>query len=176
MTDIAPPRTAITDDDHHGEISVELSGERGDTLVVTGGDAIPRVVLTRAPEAEVDEHTVIGTRAPRHLRLTVDGHDAEITPAKGRLTRRSYRVDVTYAGVAHRLVPVSMATSRLTRDGKQIGEFSSDGDLRVSVEWAEGAEVAPVDVAVGHALAAAFGTGGQPLWMALVEVVSEALP
>ncbi|GAA2242896.1 hypothetical protein GCM10010145_06550 [Streptomyces ruber] len=177
MTDTAPtPVPTVTDDDRHGAVSVELSGEHGDTLVVTGGDAIPRVVLTRAPEAEVDEQIVIGTRDPRHLRMTVGGDDAEITPARGRLTRRSYRVDVSYAGAAYRLVPVSVGTSRLTRDGKRLGKFSSDGDLRVIAEWEEGAEVVPADAAVGYALAAAFGTGGQSLWTAVVEVVSEALP
>ncbi|WP_320778758.1 hypothetical protein [Streptomyces sp. CRN 30] len=175
MTDTAPTPT-VTEDDHHGDISVESSGEHGETLVVTGGDAIPRVVLTRAPGAEVDEHVVIGTRDPRHLRMTVGGDDTPITPAKGRLTRRSYRVDVTYAGTSYRLVPVSVSTSRLTRDGKRLGEFSSEGDLRVTAEWEDGVEVEPVDAAVGYALAAAFGTGGQSLWTAVVEVVSEALP
>ncbi|WP_329157536.1 hypothetical protein OHA63_19170 [Streptomyces anulatus] len=174
MTDTTPIPAAV-EDDHHGDILVELAGERGEMLVVSG-ERIPRVVLTRAPGAEVDDHIVIGTRDPRHLTLTVDGREATITPGKGRLRRRSYRVDVRCAGTSYRLVPDSIPSSRLTRDGKHIGDFSSDGDRRVLAEWRSGAVVEPADAAIGYALAAAFGTGGQPLWMMLVDTVSELLP
>ncbi|MFC9856847.1 MULTISPECIES: hypothetical protein [unclassified Streptomyces] len=176
----APAATAptATEDDHYGEISVELTGEHGEVLVVSG-ENIPRVTLTRAPGAGIDDHIAIGTRVPGHLTLTVDGRDATIRPAKGRLSRRSYRVDVTYAGTSYRLVPDSIPSSRLTRDGKRIGDFSSDGDRRVVAEWraeTAGAAIEPLDAAIGYALAAAFGTGGQPMWMMAVDVVSEALP
>ncbi|MFI1246857.1 hypothetical protein ACH4TY_09095 [Streptomyces anulatus] len=174
MTDTTPIPAAV-EDDHHGDILVELVGERGEMLVVSG-ERIPRVVLTRAPGAEVDDHIVIGTRDPRRLTLTVDGREATITPAKGKLRRRSYRVDVRCAGTSYRLVPDSIPSSRLTRDGKHTGDFSSDGDRRVLAEWRSGAVVEPADAAIGYALAAAFGTGGQPMWMMLVETVSEFLP
>lgn len=81
MTDTAPLPAAV-EDDHHGDILVELQGENGDMLVVSGG-RIPRAVLTRAPGAEVDDHIAIGTRDPRHLTLTVDGREATITPGRG---------------------------------------------------------------------------------------------
>ncbi|MEV5851844.1 hypothetical protein [Streptomyces anulatus] len=174
MTDTTPVPAAV-EDDHHGDILVELTGENGEMLVVSG-ERIPRVVLTRAPGAEVDDHIVIGTRDPRHLTLTVDGREATITPGKGKLRRRSYRVDVRCAGTSYRLVPDSIPSSRLTRDGKHIGDFSSDGDRRVLAEWRSGAAVEPADAAIGYALAAAFGTGGQPMWMMLVDTVSELLP
>lgn len=174
MTDTTPIPAAV-EDDHHGDILVELAGERGEMLVVSG-ERIPCVVLTRAPGAEVDDHIAIGTRDPRHLTLTVDGREATITPGKGKLRRRSYRVDVRCAGTSYRLVPDSIPSSRLTRDGKHIGDFSSDGDRRVLAEWRSGAVVEPADAAIGYALAAAFGTGGQPLWMMLVDTVSELLP
>ncbi|MCX4970216.1 hypothetical protein OHA98_36765 [Streptomyces sp. NBC_00654] len=169
------PEPAATEDDHYGEISVELEGEHGRTLVVSG-ENIPRITLTRAPGAEADDHIVIGTRDPVHLTLTVDGHDATVLPAKGRLSRRSYRVDVTHAGTSYRLVPDSVPSSRLTRDGKHLGDFSSDGDRRVIAEWRAGVPVEPLDAAIGYALSAAFGTGGQPLWMMAVDAVSTALP
>lgn len=73
---------AAVEDDHHGEILVELTGEQGETLVVSG-ERIPRVVLTRAPGAEIDDHIAIGTRDPRHLTLTVDGRKATIKPGRG---------------------------------------------------------------------------------------------
>ncbi|MEV7911489.1 hypothetical protein [Streptomyces griseus] len=174
MTDTTPLPAAV-EDDHHGDILVELTGEQGEMLIVSG-EGIPRVVLTRAPGAEADDHIVIGTRDPRRLTLTVDGRDATIKPGKGKLRRRSYRVDVRCAGTSYRLVPDSIPSSRLTRDGKHIGDFSSDGDRRVIAEWRDGAAIEPLDAAIGYALAAAFGTGGQPMWMMAVEAISEFLP
>ncbi|MFE6767619.1 hypothetical protein ACFVFD_01415 [Streptomyces fimicarius] len=174
MTDTTP-LPAAAEDDHHGDILVELTGEQGEMLIVSG-EGIPRVVLTRAPGAEADDHIVIGTRDPRRLTLTVDGRDATIKPGKGKLRRRSYRVDVRCAGTFYRLVPDSIPSSRLTRDGKHIGDFSSNGDRRVIAEWRDGAAVEPLDAAIGYALAAAFGTGGQPMWMMAVEAISEFLP
>lgn len=64
----------------------------------------------------------------------------------------------------------------MTRDGKHIGDFSSDGDRQVLAEWRPGPPSKPADAAIGYALAAAFGTGGQPMWMMLVDTVSELLP
>ncbi|WP_374935702.1 hypothetical protein [Streptomyces sp. SM11] len=140
------------------------------------GERIPRVVLTRAPGAEIDDHIVTGTRDPRRLTLTVDGRETTIAPGKGKLRRRSYQVDVRCAGTSYRLVPDSIPSSRLTRDGKHIGDFSSDGDRRVIAAWRDGVVVEPADAAVGCALAAAFGTGGQPMWMMAVDAISTALP
>ncbi|WP_274031665.1 hypothetical protein [Streptomyces sp. MMBL 11-1] len=177
MTDTTPlPLPAATEDDHYGDIAVELLGEQREKLVVSG-ERIPTITIVRAPEAEIDDHIVIGTRDPRHLTITVDGEAATIKPAKGRLRRQSYRVDVVCAGTRYRLVPDSIPCSRLTRDGKHLGDFSSDGDRRVIAEWREDAgPIEPLDAAVGYALSAAFGTGGQPMWMMLVDAISTALP
>ncbi|MEI5036196.1 hypothetical protein RB201_36705 [Streptomyces sp. S1A(2023)] len=174
MNDTTPIPAAV-EDDHHGEILVELAGKQSEMLVVSG-ERIPRVVLTRAPGTEVDDHIAIGTRDPRRLTLTVDGQEATIKPGKGRIRRRSYRVDVRCAGTSYRLVPDSIPSSRLTRNGRRLGDFSSGGDRRVLAEWRPGAAVEPRDAAIGYALAAAFGTGGQPMWMMAVETVSEFLP
>jgi len=106
----------------------------------------------------------------------VDGEEATIAPGKGKLRRRSYRVDVRLAGTSYRLVPDSIPSSRLLRDGKHIGDFSSDGDRKVIAEWREGAAVEPLDAAVGYTLAAAFGTGGQPMWLMAADAISTALP
>ncbi|MFI8198265.1 hypothetical protein ACIF6K_17315 [Streptomyces sp. NPDC085942] len=174
MTDTTPLPAAV-EDGRFGSILVELAGEHGGTITVSG-ERIPRVVLTRAPGAAVDDHIAIGTRDPRHLTLTVDGREATIKPGKGKLRRRTYRVDVRCAGTSYRLVPDSIPSSRLLRDGKRLGDFSSGGDRRVLAEWRDGASVEPLDAAIAYTLAAAFGTGGQPMWMMLVEAVSEFLP
>ncbi|WP_228774978.1 hypothetical protein [Streptomyces sp. NRRL B-1677] len=166
--------TGPVQDDRFGDITVLLNDEEGWVEVL--GDAIPPAAVDRAPEAETESHIPIGTRNGDHLSMTVDGEPVALAPAKGKLSRRSYAVDVTRDGVAYRLVPDSIAGSRLLKDGKHLGDFSSDGDGRVLAEWKEGAEVSPADASVGYALAAAFGTGGQPMWMVAIEAAAELLP
>lgn len=176
MNDTVPPPAstpAPVHDEHFGEITVRLE-EQG-YLVVEGARILPGT-LRRNPGAKVDEQVAIGTRAPEQLTLAIGGTAATLRPAKGGLSRRSYRVDAEYDGAKYRLLPDSIPSSRLTRDGRHIGDFSSDGDGRVSAEWCEGADVRPADASVGYALAAAFGTGGQPWWMLTADAVSSALP
>ncbi|MET9320757.1 hypothetical protein ABZX75_11305 [Streptomyces sp. NPDC003038] len=165
-------RTPI-EDTRFGGITIRQDGQ--DRIEVEG-EGIPHVVLERDPESEVDPRTAIGTRDPARLTMRIDGLEVGLIPGKGGLSRRSYRVDVEYDGARYRLVPDSVPTSRLTRDGAHIGDFSSDGDEVVIAEWKEGAELRPVDASIGYALASAFGTGGQPMWMMIVDGVSSALP
>ncbi|MFC4466162.1 hypothetical protein ACFPH6_16795 [Streptomyces xiangluensis] len=172
MSDTSPIATPI-EDPLFGEITVRQYGQ--DRLEVEG-EGIPRVTLERDLESEVDPQTAIGSRDPAHLTMTIDGAEVALKPAKGGLTRRSYRVDVEYDGARYRLVPDSVPSSRLTRDGTHIGDFISNGDEMVMAEWKEDAEVRPTDASVGYALASAFGTGGQPMWMMIADGVSAALP
>lgn len=165
-------RTPI-EDTRFGAIIVRQDGQEA---VQVEGEGIPRVTLERDPGSEVDPQTAIGTRDPAHLTMRIDGREVELKPAKGGVTRRSYRVDVEYEGALYRLVPDSVPSSRLTRDGKHIGDFSSDGDELVLAEWQEDAELRPADASIGYALASAFGTGGQPMWMMIADGVSSALP
>ncbi|UYQ63439.1 hypothetical protein [Streptomyces peucetius] len=125
-----------------------------------------------------DDHIALGlgTRAPRHLTTTVGGEPVELKPGKGRLSRSSYRMDVTYAGRFYRRQPDSIPGSRFTRDRARPGDFSSDGDGLVIAEWREGTGAEPADAAVAYAPAAAFGTGAQPLWTTAVDAVAAAVP
>ncbi|MFD5412121.1 hypothetical protein [Streptomyces nojiriensis] len=164
---------APIEDTRFGAITVRQDGQ--DRLEVDG-EAIPRVSLERDPATEADPQITIGTRDPAHLTLRVDGATVGLLPGKGRLSRHSYRVDVTYDGADYRLVPDSVPGSRLTRDGVHLGDFTSDGDETVIAEWREDREIRPADAAIGYALASAFGTGAQPLWMMVVDGVSSALP
>lgn len=173
-TDTAVVHVHTTEDARFGGISVRLD-TRGGSLEVEGA-SIPRVTLHRAPGTEVSVHVPVGTRDGSRLTLTVDGEIVPVTPRKGRFLRRSYAVDVTYGGSRYRLVPDSFDRSRLSRDGLRLGSLASDGDGAVSAEWREGAEVEAVDVALGHALAAAFGTGGSPWWMAVLDLVGDLIP
>ncbi|GAA3906861.1 hypothetical protein GCM10022244_16190 [Streptomyces gulbargensis] len=153
-------------------VQIDLDGPAG-TLRVSG-HGLPTVELVRAPGTEPDAHTPIGTRKAALLRLTVDGEPAVVRPARGRLLRRSYRVDVRTGGHRHRLVPTSYDTSRLTRDGRRVGSLISSGDGRVTDTWEDGAT--PLDIAVGTALAAAFGTGAAPWFETVGDIVSELIP
>lgn len=142
--------------------------------VTVSGDGLPRVELRRTG-GEVDDHIPVGTRAADRLTLTVDDEPAALTLPKGRVTRRSYRVDVRCGDVRYRLVPDSYAGSRLLRDGRRLGTLMCDGDGRVEAEWRENAKVLGLDVSVGYALAAGFGTGAQPMWMTLIEIGADLL-
>ncbi|GHH23526.1 hypothetical protein [Streptomyces lanatus] len=157
-----------------GPLTVRL--DTGRSEVVVEGEAIPRIVLRRAAGTEAEEHIPVGTRDGGRLTLTVDGVEADIRPAKGRLTRRSYAVDVRHAGHVWRLVPDSIPDSRLLRDGRRLGAFSSEGNGEVDAEWRADAAPEPLDVALGHALAAGFGTGAQPMWMLVADAIGDLFP
>ncbi|MFJ8696239.1 hypothetical protein [Streptomyces roseolilacinus] len=163
------------EDSLFGSVSVVLDIAAG--VVDVHGDTVPRVVVRRAEGVtDVDDHVPVGTRDGALLSLSVDGGTVPIRPGKGRLTRRSFRVDVSCEGVVYRLVPDSLAGSRLLRDGEPIGRLSSDGDGTVSAEWRDGVRVRAVEAALGYALAAAFGTGAQPMWMLALEALGDLLP
>jgi hypothetical protein len=168
------PYETLVQDDLFGELSVWLDPEKGEVAVE--GRAVPEIVLRRVAGTRTEEHIPIGTRKRDRLTLDVDGQEAVVRPAKGRLTRRSYRVDVRHAGHAYRLVPDSISGSRLLKDKKHIGYFSSEGDGHVLAEWKEGARVDAVDAALGYTLAAAFGTGAAPMWTHALEAAGELLP
>ncbi|MET9835999.1 hypothetical protein ABZ078_43515 [Streptomyces sp. NPDC006385] len=168
------PTETPAEDSLFGPLTVHLDTEHGQ--VVVEGGAIPRIVLSRAAGTEAEEHIPVGTRDGGALTLTVDGEQAGIHPAKGRLTRRSYRVDVRHARHVWRLVPDSLPDSRFLRDGRRLGAFTCEGDGRVSADWRADAAPDAVDVALGYALAAAFGTGAQPMWMLVADAIGDLIP
>ncbi|MFH8239866.1 hypothetical protein [Streptomyces sp. NPDC018321] len=163
----------VAEDERFGAVTVRLDTGRGE--VVVEGGAVPRVELGREGP-EDDGHVPVGTRDGDRLALTVDGEEAVVDPSKGRLTRRSFAVDVRYAGGAWRLVPDSVAGSRLLRGREHVGDFVSQGDGRVLAEWREGAEPKALDAALGYALAAAFGTGAHPMWLLAADAIGDIVP
>ncbi|MFF8915595.1 hypothetical protein ACF08M_20285 [Streptomyces sp. NPDC015032] len=76
-------------------------------------------------------------------------------------------------------MPDSLGTSRLLHDGCLLGIFTSTGDGTVSAEW-EGAKseerVEPNDATAGYTLAAAFGTGADPMWKLTLNALLEMWP
>ncbi|MFD7595166.1 hypothetical protein ACFV6D_19300 [Kitasatospora sp. NPDC059812] len=173
MTDLPAPAPFTTEDTLFGEITVRVDGQ---DRVTVSGERIPTAVLERDPGSEPDPQIAIGTRDTAHLTLTVDGSPVPLRPGRGKLRRKSYRVETTYDGAAYVLVPDSIPSSRLIRDGKRLGDFSCDGDQIVIVEWRDDAPARPADAAIGYVLASAFGSGGQPTWMLLVEGVGALIP
>ncbi|MFF1272215.1 hypothetical protein ACFVZC_02105 [Streptomyces marokkonensis] len=168
------------DDPLFGAVGIELDHEAG-TLGVSGG-GLPTVEIRRAPGTPLETHVPIGTRDPGRLTLLVDGAEETLRPAKGFLTRRSYRVEVVSGTrqCGHLLVPDSLGTSRLLRDGRRLGVFTSTGDGKVTAEWetGNGAKNAPepYDASVGYALAAAFGTGAEPMWKLTLDAALDLWP
>ncbi|MFD7612586.1 hypothetical protein [Streptomyces sp. NPDC059828] len=170
----AGPVASSTHDDLFGQVHVSLDIREG--VVTVAGEGIPSVVIRRADGTAADEHVPVGTRDGSLLSLEIDGCATPIRPAKGRLTRNSFRVDVDWADATYRLVPDSIPGSRLLRDDQHIGDLSSDGDGVVLAQWCEGARTRPVEAAVGYALAVAFGTGAQPMWMLALDAVGDLIP
>lgn len=160
--------TVTARDDHFGELTVRLEDRTGELAVE--GKQIPGVAIRRAEGTQLESHVPIGTRDGSRLTMTVGGDAAQLVPAKGFLTRRSYRVETVCTGSAYHLVPVSIGESRLSRDGVKLGDFTATGDGDVSVDWYAGAKPTPLDAAIGYALAAAFGTGAQPMWELALEM------
>jgi len=145
-------------DDLLGEAAVRANRRDG-VIEIDGVDA-PLARLLRTGDGMVEPGSLIGTREAGRLALTVGDRTAEVTPGKGVLIRRSFRVDVRVDGVAYRLAPDSARTSVLLRDGVRIGRLTADPDAMVlSAEWFPDAPVSPADAVIGHLLAVSFGTG-----------------
>ncbi|MET8456857.1 MULTISPECIES: hypothetical protein [Streptomyces] len=162
-----------------GMVHIALDHEGG--TVAVSGEGLPRTEIRRSAGTPPESHVPIGTREQGRLTLSVDGTDETLRPAKGFLTRHSYRVEVEYAarGRGYVLVPDSLGTSRLLRDGRLLGVFMSTGDGTVGAEWEEpngGDPTEPHDAAVGYALAAAFGTGAEPTWKLTLKTLLEMWP
>ncbi|CAM5615479.1 hypothetical protein SSPIM334S_02669 [Streptomyces spiroverticillatus] len=162
------------DDPLFGPVTVSITPHR---RITVSGPGIPRTDLIRNGGIDgADTYSAIGTRSAAALTLTVEDTPAEIRPGRGRFRRSTYKIDATHEGTHYRLVPTSMATSTFLRDKTVLGEFTADGDETVLVEWKEDADPQPVDASVGYTLAAAYGTGGQPMWLTLVDVVTDLIP
>ncbi|MES5819466.1 hypothetical protein [Streptomyces sp. RG80] len=170
-----PLAETLVTDSLFGPLTVRL--ETGGGVVEVEGQTIPRVVLRRATGTKAtNEEVPVGTRKAGLLTLTVDGEGAALAPGRGRLIRRSYRVDVRHRGHLWRLVPHSMTASRLLRNGQRLGSFASRGDGRVTADWRPTAKPDATDAALGYALAAAFGTGAEPLWASAVDGIGDLIP
>ncbi|OEU90541.1 hypothetical protein DB35_05015 [Streptomyces abyssalis] len=168
------------DDSRFGPVVIALDHEAG-TLTVSG-DGLPTVEVRRAPGTTPESQVPIGTRDPERLTLAVDVAEEALRPAKGFLTRRSYRVEVVSVtrGRRYLLVPDSLGTSRLLCDGWLLGVFTSSGDGNVTAEWEtegdSGRIPDPYDASVGYALAAAFGTGAEPMWKLTLNAALDLWP
>lgn len=144
-------------------------------------------VLERVHQPELQAHIPIGTRERQHLRMMVDDLPVSLRPGAGRWSRFSYRVVVEHEGRQYLYRPRTGESSRLLRDGFRLGDFTIAESGEVQVSWLNdpdgvaetgndsehdddrAAEPEPVDVAIGFALAAAFGAGAEFFLVALLE-------
>lgn len=154
----------------HGAVTVSFNRENG--VLDVYGPAIPRVRITRDWQARRDKGVPIGTRVAKELTIHVDEDIATLLPSLAGLTRRSHAVDVQCRDAAYQLLPKSCLRSRLTRNGQRIGRFRTQLNGRAKAQWVPEADVHPLDVSIGYALAVAFGTGRSPVWL---EAIGETL-
>ncbi|WP_414166832.1 hypothetical protein ACMATS_03505 [Streptoverticillium reticulum] len=117
----------------------------------------------------------IGTRVAKELTILVDDDVAILLPSPAGITRRSLAVDVRCRDATYQLMPESFLRSRLTRNGQCIGRFRAQLDGRAKAQWLPEADVHPLDVSIGYALAVAFGTGGGPAWVEAIGDVFSAV-
>jgi hypothetical protein len=160
--------TRIIDDAYYGELKICLSAERG--VVEVSGEQIPTVIIERSSDAELNKFVPIGTREAAHLTVSVDGIEDDLRLGPGKLTRGSYRVELTFAGAHYKFMPDSADATQLWRDGAKIASFSlDDADGTFVVHWqTDRDDSQPADAALGYALSAAFRTGATGIFSLLL--------
>lgn len=157
-------------DSKFGELGIQLNRSKG-LLAIEGHNLPPSPSsLRRFGTAAVEDWIPIGTRDGKSLELIVDGSTAKISPSKGGLSRRSFKVDAEFAGVAYRMMPNAILGSKLLKDRNHLGDFTYI-DWVVSVEWRDDVAISPTDAVIGYLLAAAFGTGAEATWKVAIEAI-----
>ncbi|MFF4161213.1 hypothetical protein [Streptomyces sp. NPDC001678] len=151
--------------------SIAFNRENG--VLDVSGPAIPRVRIARDWRAKRAKDVPIGTRAAKELTISVDDTVVVLLPGRPGLTRRSHTVSVQCEEATYEFVPHSYRRSRLIRDGRCIGRFRTRITGRTKAEWEPQADVRPLDVSIGHALAVAFGTGARPAWLDAIDSAAD---
>ena len=153
---------------------VEFDVDEGHVAVTAAVDGrVCTAVIERGPVRKVAKHVPIGTRDASALSMRVDGVPVTLRPGPGRLMRGSYKVRVRCGETAYLFRPKNPERSRLSRDGVRLGDFEVRAGGAVDVQWHDGAEPTAADVAVGYALAAAFGTGAQFFLAMLLDLLTQ---
>lgn len=150
------------DDEYHGKLEIHAEGG----VVEVSGERVPTVVIRRSPDAVLNKFVPIGTRDAAHLTMSVDGVEAELRPGPGKLTRGSYRVELTVGETHYRFTPDDTDSSQLLRDGTEVASFEIDVEGTFAVHWQAGS--LPADAAVGYALSVAFRTGAEGIFGVLL--------
>lgn len=168
--------------------AIEIGLDRVAGTVTVRGRRIPEIVVRRSTAAAqpVAEHVPIGTRDPAALEMTVGGRAADLHPAPGRISRRSYRVLAHVDGSALLSAPCAPEHSRIVRSARpsrsqQMGIAERLDDGRVSITWHDEVTTVrgtvsaptptPAEAAVAYAMAAAFGTGARMMLPVLLDVL-----
>ncbi|GIE55151.1 hypothetical protein BJY16_003425 [Actinoplanes octamycinicus] len=155
MTDAPPFLVDVDQSDGRVAVEVRAEGRRHSAVV------------ERVHDLRLRPHIPIGTRERQHLRMMVDDLPVDLRPGPGRWSRHSYRVVAEHEGHQYVYRPRTSESSRLLRDGFRVGDFTVLHGGGVLAEWIGDPE--PVDVAIGYALAAAFGAGAEFFLVAFLE-------
>ncbi|GAA2668717.1 hypothetical protein [Actinoplanes palleronii] len=156
-------------------VDIEQTDGRVVIRVLASGSTTVAVV-ERVRDPKLHPHIPIGTRERQHLRMMLDDIPVHLDPGPGRYSRHSYRVVVEHEGHSYVYRPKTPDTSRLTRDGWRLGDFTITAKGELDADWHEEAAPEPVDVAIGYALGAAFGAGADFFLVSMLNLVDQADP
>jgi len=144
-------------DANFGVVRITAS-QAHDEISVTG-EQVPDCGLRRTSTKPDRPDVPIGTRNGAELVITLSGQTGSVSPAPGKYTRGSYRVDALCGGSSYRFEPSSPTASRLMVNGTVLGEILVHERRPDHASWEPVAR--PQDVAMGYLLAAAFGAGAR---------------
>ncbi len=170
--------------------------ERTDTRVSTRLESDDSIVVTIERSGPRKRKRVpIGTRKADRLSARINDRKIALSPGKGILTLRSYRVVAEIEGRYLSLRPVDVESSlfiggKPNEAEKEFGELTAGTGGTIDMVWAvprtvtilkKSVEITPPeptieDLLIGYAMAAAFGTGGLPLTAVVLGLMNASQP
>ncbi|WP_025352319.1 hypothetical protein [Nocardia nova] len=183
-------RTSVSDSILFGDVLVTRTDERV-TARLASDDSVVVTIERRGPRTR--KNVPIGTRAPHALTARVNEREITVTPGRGTIFKRTYRILVDTGDRFLSIRPKTIDTcefvaGRPHETEKTFGELRALPDGRIDISWAAtttipvlGKTVVPPeptaeDVLIGCALAAAFGTGALSLTAIVTGLVAAAIP
>lgn len=166
-------RTESVDDEAAGRLEVAIDADLG--VVTVSGPGIPTATITRAEGAATRRWVPIRSRDADALVLRLDDSVLPLRPSRGRVLRRSFRVDTVMAGSTYTLTPCKRNASRFLKAREPLAVLTAYSENACAeAEWTSQASGA--EVALAYALAAAFGVGAAHVVAVVFQAVLDSLP
>lgn len=166
-------RTEFVDDEAAGRLEVAIDADLG--VVTVSGPGIPTATITRAEGAATRRWVPIRSRDADALTLRMDDSVLPLRPSRGRVSRRSFRVDVVMAGSTYILTPCRRNASRFLRAQEPLAVLTAHSENACAeAEWTS--EATGAEVALAYVLAAAFGVGAAHVVEVVIQAALDCLP